>query len=517
MLATIFSIVPLTLNDWIVVLAFSFPVIIIDEVLKFFGRQYQAKELAKLLHHEAPGRRADAGFLVVELLGRSLDELWQTMSESKRAPARLSATTLLCVGRGVLRLLRELHDAGFVHNDLKPANIFVRLLDGKVKLGDLGLSRGIAVDDETGDAIHPTEEHLTEYVVTRWYRAPEVLLARSKYGPPVDVWSVGCILYEMWGGKTLFPGQPYLALPQPDSARFPRLCAPHLDIRSQCKECLNFDGIADYELLGSGRTPYQWGFERTPIGLMQPPIQYYKVTNLGSVPLSFHMDLSEVEQLNANNYNFEVVSVLDNNDLDSIEPGESILLRWVFNPLEPKMYHWKVPFQIHGYDGYEYEVEVHFSAEGFQEDPHVTPVTTVLPLPMYQVMPLPNQSVFLSEERLCLGDIPIGASISRIIFLTNFHQDDVMDYAFVLTSSLAKDVVEVFPSEGERQDAAALADEARLKAREVSQAEAQLAQRGPAAAVQTLASAPVARPLATGGDATGSLRARACEIGRAHV
>ena len=60
-----------------------------------------------------------------------------------------------------------------------------------------------------------------------------------------------------------------------------------------------------------------------------------------------------------------------------------------------------------------------------------------------------------------------------------------------------------------RQDAAALADEARLKAREVSQAEAQLAQRGPAAAVQTLASAPVARPLATGGDATGSLRARA--------
>jgi cilia- and flagella-associated protein 65 len=250
-------------------------------------------------------------------------------------------------------------------------------------------------------------------------------------------------------GKTLFVKEPYLLLPQPDSTRFPRLCAPHLDIRSQCKECLNFDGIADYELLGSGRTPFQWGFERTPIGLMQPPIQYYKVTNLGSVPLSFHMDLSEVEELNASNYNFEVVSVLDNNDLESIEPGESIMLRWVFNPLEPKMYRWKVPFQIHGYDGHEYEVVVYFCAEGFQEDPHVTPVTTVMPLPMYQILPLPNQSVFLSEERLCLGDIPIGASITRMIFLSNFHQDDVMDFAFVLSSSLAKDVVEVFPSEGE--------------------------------------------------------------------
>jgi hypothetical protein len=76
-----------------------------------------------------------------------------------------------------------------------------------VKIGDLGLSRGIAVDDETGEATHPSDELLTEYVVTRWYRAPEVLLARSKYGPPVDVWSVGCIVYEMCSRKALFPGK----------------------------------------------------------------------------------------------------------------------------------------------------------------------------------------------------------------------------------------------------------------------------------------------------------------------
>lgn len=103
--------------------------------------------------------------------------------------------------------LLNLHYGHVIHRDLKPANIFVRTSDGQVKIGDLGLSRGIAVDGSTGEACHPSEEQLTEYVVTRWYRAPEVLLARSKYGPPVDVWAVGCILYEMWARKALFPGK----------------------------------------------------------------------------------------------------------------------------------------------------------------------------------------------------------------------------------------------------------------------------------------------------------------------
>lgn len=107
----------------------------------------------------------------------------------------------------ILLGLLHLHSGHVLHRDLKPANIFVKLTECQVKIGDLGLSRGVAVDDDTGEAIHPIDEQLTEYVVTRWYRAPEVLLNRAKYGPPVDVWSVGCILYEMWAGKPLFPGK----------------------------------------------------------------------------------------------------------------------------------------------------------------------------------------------------------------------------------------------------------------------------------------------------------------------
>ena len=254
-------------------------------------------------------------------------------------------------------------------------------------------------------------------------------------------------------GKTLAPHQPFLHLPQPDSARFPRLCWPHLRVRTECDECRDgFDTgrgppLTDYELLGSDKTPYQWGFERTPIGLLQPPIQYYKVANLGSVPFELNLDLQEVEGVNKKAYDFQVVSLLDNTT-SILEPGQSVLLRWVFNPLEAKTYTWKVPFHVHT-DDHDFEVDVFFTAEGFQENPHARPVTTALPLPLYQVMPIPNQAVFLSEERLCLGDIPIGASMSRIIFLTNYHQDEFMDYAFVLSSSLAQDVLEVFPSEGE--------------------------------------------------------------------
>jgi len=140
-------------------------------------------------------------YLSIELMDCDLENLLKAKTVSISASQARSFCAQMMLG------LLALHSGHVIHRDLKPANIFVRLQDGKVKIGDLGLSRGIAVDGETGEAAHPSDEHLTEYVVTRWYRAPEVLLNRSKYGPPVDVWSVGCILYEMWGGKTLFPGK----------------------------------------------------------------------------------------------------------------------------------------------------------------------------------------------------------------------------------------------------------------------------------------------------------------------
>jgi len=98
----------------------------------------------------------------------------------------------------ILKGLKYIHTAGVIHRDLKPSNL---LLNGDchLKICDLGLARGCEPD-----------ELLTEYVVTRWYRAPEVMCACQEYDNKIDVWSVGCIMGELLGRKPLFPGDDYI-------------------------------------------------------------------------------------------------------------------------------------------------------------------------------------------------------------------------------------------------------------------------------------------------------------------
>ncbi|XP_074059270.1 mitogen-activated protein kinase 15 isoform X2 [Macrotis lagotis] len=93
-----------------------------------------------------------------------------------------------------------IHSGNVIHRDQKPSNI---LLDADccVKLCDFGLARSLSQLHED-----PGNPALTEYVATRWYRAPEILLSSHRYTQGVDMWSLGCILGEMLLGKPLFPG-----------------------------------------------------------------------------------------------------------------------------------------------------------------------------------------------------------------------------------------------------------------------------------------------------------------------
>ena len=90
--------------------------------------------------------------------------------------------------------VKYLHQNSIIHRDIKPGNIF--LSDTlRVKIGDFGLVKEIR---------YPTP--FTEYVSTRWYRAPENVLGSRSYNYPVDIFALGCIMAELYTFKPLFPG-----------------------------------------------------------------------------------------------------------------------------------------------------------------------------------------------------------------------------------------------------------------------------------------------------------------------
>ncbi|KAE8124834.1 hypothetical protein FH972_019682 [Carpinus fangiana] len=100
----------------------------------------------------------------------------------------------------LLRGLKYIHTANVFHRDLKPKNILANA-DCKLKICDFGLAR-VSFNDA------PSAIFWTDYVATRWYRAPELCGSFfSKYTPAIDIWSIGCIFAEMLTGKPLFPGK----------------------------------------------------------------------------------------------------------------------------------------------------------------------------------------------------------------------------------------------------------------------------------------------------------------------
>ena len=97
----------------------------------------------------------------------------------------------------IFRGLKFIHSASVLHRDLKPSNLLVNA-NCDLAICDFGLARGVD---------NSLQEHLTEYVQTRWYRAPELLCELDNYDPQIDVWSVGCIFAEMLRRKPFFRGE----------------------------------------------------------------------------------------------------------------------------------------------------------------------------------------------------------------------------------------------------------------------------------------------------------------------
>eukprot|EP01135_Chromosphaera_perkinsii_P001036 Nk52_evm6s157 gene=Nk52_evmTU6s157 len=132
-------------------------------------------------------------YIVQELMETDLYKLLKTQ--------RLSNDHVCYFLYQALRGLKYIHSANVLHRDLKPSNLLLNA-NCDLKICDFGLAR---VADPVKDM-----GLMTEYVATRWYRAPEIMLNSKAYTEAVDLWSLGCILGEMLGNKPLFPGKHYL-------------------------------------------------------------------------------------------------------------------------------------------------------------------------------------------------------------------------------------------------------------------------------------------------------------------
>ncbi|KAK3164892.1 hypothetical protein QOZ80_1AG0026150 [Eleusine coracana subsp. coracana] len=152
-------------------------------------------DIVQIKHIMLPPSRRDFRdiYVVFELMESDLHQVIKANDE-------LSAEHQQFFLYQLLRGMKYIHAANVFHRDLKPRNILANG-DCKLKICDFGLAR-VSFNDT------PSAIFWTDYVATRWYRAPELCGSFfAKYTPAIDIWSIGCIFAEMLTGKPLFPGK----------------------------------------------------------------------------------------------------------------------------------------------------------------------------------------------------------------------------------------------------------------------------------------------------------------------
>lgn len=169
----------------------------------FTKRTLRELKILRLAQHEniitvktlqLPRSRSDLSEIYV------ISELMQTdLSSIIRSPQLLSDEHCQFFAYQIMRGLKYLHSANIMHRDLKPRNLLVNS-NCDLKICDFGLAR---VDLPN---LQVRAANMTDYVATRWYRAPEILLTSKVYTKAIDVWSVGCILGELLARMPIMPG-----------------------------------------------------------------------------------------------------------------------------------------------------------------------------------------------------------------------------------------------------------------------------------------------------------------------
>ena len=134
-------------------------------------------------------------FLVFEYCEKNLLEVLE------ESPDGLSPKLIKSFVYQMCKAIAYMHKNNMIHRDIKPENL---LIDENLnlKLCDFGFARKVKLNKSNNNI-----NEMTDYVATRWYRSPELLLSGGIYGPDVDYWAVGCIMGELADGNPMFPGE----------------------------------------------------------------------------------------------------------------------------------------------------------------------------------------------------------------------------------------------------------------------------------------------------------------------
>ena len=134
-------------------------------------------------------------FLVFEYCEKNLLEVLE------ESPDGLSPKLIKSFVYQMCKAIEYMHKNNMIHRDIKPENL---LIDENLnlKLCDFGFARKVRLNKNNNNV-----DEMTDYVATRWYRSPELLLSGGIYGPDVDYWAVGCIMGELADGNPMFPGE----------------------------------------------------------------------------------------------------------------------------------------------------------------------------------------------------------------------------------------------------------------------------------------------------------------------
>lgn len=135
-------------------------------------------------------RRRGKLYLVFEYVERNMLEMLEEMPNG--VPSHKVRNYVF----QLIKAIKWCHQNDVIHRDIKPENLLISK-DGILKLCDFGFARAMTVNGSG---------QFTDYVATRWYRSPELLLG-APYGKPVDIWAIGCILGELSDGQPVFPGE----------------------------------------------------------------------------------------------------------------------------------------------------------------------------------------------------------------------------------------------------------------------------------------------------------------------